>query len=49
MALIVPYSSDSQPYLPRGILGQQNHYLAAPLDVSLSLKVNESDNWWQPG
>ena len=38
------YFSVSQSFLPRGTLGQQYHYLVAPIDAKIGLKVNKSDN-----
>ena len=38
------YASVSQPVLPHGTLGQACQYLAAPLDVTIGLKINKSDN-----
>ena len=32
-------------FLPRGTLGQQYHYSAAPLDAKIGPKVNERDDW----
>ena len=36
--------SVSQPFFPRGILGQLSKYLASPLVAKIGLKVNKSDN-----
>ena len=35
-------------FIPCDTLSQQYHFLVAPLDAKIGLKVNESDNWWQP-
>ena len=40
---ILIYASGSQPFLPRGTLGQLYKYLAAPLDAKIGLKINKSD------
>ena len=32
-------------FLTHGILGQLYHYLVAPLDANIALKINKSDNW----
>ena len=42
------YSSVYQPFLPRGTLGHQYHYLAALLDSKIGLKVNKINNWRDP-
>ena len=40
--------SVSQPFLPRGTLGQLYQSLAAPLDVKIGLKIIKSDYWQHP-
>ena len=46
--ILTDQPSVSQPFLPRGTLGQQYHCLAASLDAKTGLKDNESDNWRHP-
>ena len=42
------YGSVPQPFLPRGTLGQQYHYLAAPLDAKTCLEFYQIEIWRHP-